>query len=108
MNETDDNEIIVVEDAPPTRRIHPAAFVAAGVVAFGLLVPLGWYLLGSRGDAGKPVPAPRSSMDDTTPQATGNQTLTLTPEQLQNAGVTIETVGEQLRSEEHTSELQSH
>lgn len=99
MNETEDKEIVVVEDRPTARRIHPAAIVAGAVAALGIILLLGWYLLGSSGEAGRPVPAPRNSMDDTTPQLTGNQTLTLTPEQIQNAGVTLETVGEQLAKE---------
>ncbi|HTH52241.1 MAG TPA: efflux RND transporter periplasmic adaptor subunit [Pyrinomonadaceae bacterium] len=99
MNETDEKEIVVVEDEPHPRGIHPAAFVVAGVAALGILLLLGWYFFGSRGEAGKPVPAPRSSMDDTTTQPVANQTLTLSPDQVKNAGITIETVGEQLSTE---------
>src|SRR5512140_3667774 len=99
MNERDEKEIIEVHEAATKRRIHPAAFIVAGVAALGVLLVLGWYFLGSRGDAGKPVPAPRSTMDETQMQPVANQTLTLTPEQIKNAGVTIETVGEQLSTE---------
>ena len=98
MNETDNNEIVELHDER-RRRIHPAAFAVAGVAALGLVLLLGWYFFGSRGESGKPVPAPRSSMDDTTPQSLANQTLTLTADQVKNAGVTIETVGEQLSTE---------
>ena len=99
IEERDDNEILVTEKANPRRRIHPAAFVVAGVAALGILILIGWYLLGSRGEAGKAVPAPRTSMDETTTQTIANQTLTLSPDQIKNAGVTIETVGEQLATE---------
>ena len=57
----DDKEIVVENDERPRRRIHPAAFAVAGVAALGILILIGWYLLGSRGEAGKPMPAPRSS-----------------------------------------------
>jgi RND family efflux transporter MFP subunit len=94
----DDKEIVLESNEPP-RRIHPAAYVVAGVAALGLLLLIGWYVLGSRSEAGKPVPAPPSSTDDTTPHTTADQTLTLSPDEIKNAGVTIETVGEQLASE---------
>lgn len=99
MNEIDEKEIADVAYERPKRRIHPAAFVAAGVVALLLLLLVGWYFFGSSGESGKPVPAPRSSMEETQGEPLTNQTLTLSPEQLQNAGVTIETVGEQLSTE---------
>lgn len=99
MNETDDTEIVVTDEERKRRRIHPAAFVVAGVAALGILLLLGWYFLASRGEGGKPVPAPRSSMDEATPQTIADQTLTLSPDQIKNAGITIETVGEQLSTE---------
>jgi len=46
---------------------------------------------------GKPVPAPRSVSFEETPSQqamSGDQTLTLSPEQVQRAGLKIETVGE--------------
>src|ERR1043165_5292165 len=98
MNENDEKEI-VVSDPVPTRRIHPAAFVVAGVAALGLLLLVGWYFLGNRGEAGKPVPAPRTSMDQPPADTTTNPTLILSPEQIKNAGITIETVGEQLATD---------
>ncbi|MBV9216748.1 MAG: efflux RND transporter periplasmic adaptor subunit [Acidobacteria bacterium] len=99
MNETGEKEIVEIEPAARRRRIHPAAFVVAGVAALGILVLLGWYLLGSRGESGKPVPAPRSTMDQPQAETTANPTLALTADQLKNASVTIETVGEQLSTE---------
>jgi cobalt-zinc-cadmium efflux system membrane fusion protein len=87
------------EEIRPVRtRIHPgliAALILAIVVVFLVL----WYFLGSSGEAGRPVPAPRTSVSDVTAPALTTQTLTLSPEQLQNAGITLETVGEQLSTE---------
>jgi RND family efflux transporter MFP subunit len=98
---TDGGEIIRHEEEyePVRRRIHPgliAALILAVVVVFFLC----WYMLrsGSTG-GGQPVPAPRSSMNDMPAETLTNKTLTLSPEQVQNAGVTIETVGEQLSTE---------
>jgi len=102
MKETDEIKVVKAEDAvvvPRKRRIHPAALVVTGVAALSLLILMAWYFFGARGELGKPVPAPRTSMDDTTAQSLANQTLTLSPDQVKNAGVTIETVGEQLSIE---------
>src|SRR5205807_4256270 len=54
------------------------------------------------GKAGKPVPAPRSVSFEKTPSQqamSGDQKLTLSPEQVQRAGLKIETVGESPSSE---------
>src|SRR5205807_2322483 len=54
------------------------------------------------GKAGKPVPAPRSVSFEETPSQqamSGDQKLTLSPEQVQRAGLKIETVGESPASE---------
>jgi cobalt-zinc-cadmium efflux system membrane fusion protein len=71
------------------------------IIAAITLVSIGGFaawLLWPR-QAGKPVPAPRSvSFAETSNQQTapaGDQRLTLTSEQLQRAGLKIETVGEQ-------------
>ena len=45
------------------------------------------------------MPAPRSSVSEVPTATLANQTLTLSPEQVQNAGMTIETVGEQLSTQ---------
>ncbi len=66
-------------------------------IVFAFLI--GWYFLSSTGDAGKPVPAPRTSVIDAPAETSADRTLTLSPEQIQNAGITIETVGEQLSTE---------
>lgn len=97
---TEDGELVRhEEEVPPVRRgIHPgliAALILAIVVVFFLL----WYFFGSSSEAGKPVPAPRSSVGDTPSESLANQTLTLSLEQVQSAGITIEPVGEQLSTE---------
>jgi len=69
------------------------AILAIGVVAVWLLWPR---------QAGKPVPAPRSvSFEESPaqPATTGEQKLTLTPEQVRSADFKIETVGERPSSE---------
>jgi cobalt-zinc-cadmium efflux system membrane fusion protein len=45
------------------------------------------------------VPSPRSSIVDTPSETSANRTITLSPEQVQNAGISIEAVGEQLSTE---------
>src|SRR5438067_7313442 len=64
-----------------------AIVVIVGVVAVWLLWPK---------QAGKPVPAPRtvSFEESSQPPTTGEQRLTLTPEQLRGVQLKIETVGE--------------
>lgn len=96
----DDGEIIRHEEevTPVRRRIHPG-LIAALILAIVVVLLLAWYFLASSGEAGKPVPAPRSSMTDAPVETPANQTLTLSPEQVQNAGIIIEPVGEQLSTE---------
>src|SRR4029077_18795300 len=78
------------------------ALLAVVVIAGAALVI---FLLRSRGDSGRPVPAPRSFTSDqsatqSTSVASSNEpTLTLVPEQLQRAGIKIETVGERMTGE---------
>jgi len=75
-----------------------------GVVAVAALSIAGiavWFFW--PGKAGKPVPAPRSvSFDEPGKQTaaiTGDQKLTLTPEQMQGGGLKIETAGERPTTE---------
>ena len=98
---TDDGEIVRHEEEfePVRRRIHPG-LIAALILAVVVIFFFGWYMLRSgTSGGGQPVPAPRSSMSETPAETLINKTLTLSPEQVQNAGVTIETVGEQLSTE---------
>ncbi|HKP46820.1 MAG TPA: efflux RND transporter periplasmic adaptor subunit [Pyrinomonadaceae bacterium] len=70
--------------------------IAVAAVAIVAVAFIAW-LLWPR-DAGKPVPAPRSVsfQESSGPQtaANGDKKLTLSPEQVQRAGLKIETVGE--------------
>lgn len=95
MNET---EVTGSTGDNAKRRIAPAAAVAAVVAILGILLLLGWYFLRDRGNAGKPVPSPRSSMNEPG-VVLSNETVTLSAEQARNAGITVESVGEQLSSE---------
>ena len=73
----------------------------AAIVAIAAVAILAWFLWPSR--TGKPVPAPRSVSFGESPgqqmTTAGDRKLTLTPEQLQRAGLKIETVGEKPSSE---------
>ena len=81
------------------RRTALVAIVA--VVAIAAIAVLAWLLW--PGKTGKPVPAPRSVSfgESSSPQTAtaGDQVLTLAPEQLQRAGLKIETVGERPSTE---------
>lgn len=79
--------------------------VAASLIGVALLAAGSiWYFAG-RSEAGKPVPPPRISSSDSPEVSTenvGDQTLTLSPTEVQNAGIVIESVGEQLSTESET------
>jgi RND family efflux transporter MFP subunit len=87
----------------PNRR-RPIAIVAVVAVVAAAAIALLLWLLIPRGNAGRPVPAPRNiGPDPTSNQANnptaGESTLTLAPEQAQRAGIKIETVGERASGE---------
>src|SRR5437867_4225336 len=103
QQETDRNVSVTpqrqVASAPSGRRttvVAIAAIVAIAAVAF-----VAWLLWPSKG--GKPVPTPRSvSFEESPgeqPTTTGEQKLTLSTDQLQRAGLKIETVGERPSTE---------
>ena len=98
MNESDETKVVTAEDenSPSQRRIHPAAFIVAGVAALGIVLLIGWYILAPRGETGKPVPAPRGSTDEPSAEQLTNKTIMLSPDQIKNAGIVTETIGEQL------------
>src|SRR3989440_1924254 len=79
-----------------------APIIVATVAIVAIVAIVAAFLLWPK-QAGKPVPAPRSvSFDESTrPQTAtaGDQVLTLAPEQLQRAGLKIETVGERPSTE---------
>jgi RND family efflux transporter MFP subunit len=84
-----------------TPKIPTAVVAIVAIVGIAAVAVLAWLLWPSR--AGKPVPAPRSVsfQESSSPQTatTGEQKLVLTLEQLQRAGLKIETVGEKPSSE---------
>jgi cobalt-zinc-cadmium efflux system membrane fusion protein len=84
-----------IGQAPRSKRNVVVASV--GIVAIAAVAIVAWLLWPSK--TGKPVPAPRSvSFEESSTPQTGNageQILTLAPEQVQRAGLKIETVGEQ-------------
>jgi membrane fusion protein, heavy metal efflux system len=106
MNDNNQKEIIETDESPPSRREGSTSQTPTGnrapvlaviaIVAIAAVAVLAWVLWPRQ--AGRPVPAPRSVSFETSssPQlaTTGEQKLTLTPEQLQRAGLKIETVGE--------------
>jgi cobalt-zinc-cadmium efflux system membrane fusion protein len=87
----------------PNRRRTIAIVAVVAVVAAAAIALLLWLLI-PRGNAGRPVPAPRNIGTDQ-PSNQGNNappgesTLTLAPEQAQRAGIKIETVGESASGE---------
>jgi cobalt-zinc-cadmium efflux system membrane fusion protein len=103
MNQQSEDQINVAVEANTSRARRRARnaivlVVVAGIFAAGLATWLFWP-----GKAGKPVPAPRSVSFEESPSQqtalTGEQRLTLTPEQVRSAGLKIETIGERPASE---------
>jgi RND family efflux transporter MFP subunit len=84
----------------PARQQKPAR-IAASILAVVLLgVALLFWFRNGDNQAGRPVPAPRSaSADEPASQTFAGQTITISREQIQTAGIKIETVGEQLTTE---------
>jgi membrane fusion protein, heavy metal efflux system len=84
-------------------RTKKAAILAVAAVAAVAAIALLLWLFIPRGSGGRPVPAPRNvGPDQTANQASntsGESTLTITPEQVQRAGIKIETVGERMSTE---------
>lgn len=98
-----DQDRDLVERSAPGRK-QRRLLISASILALLVVVSLAvWYLLSpSNNQAGKPVPAPRSvTVDQPTDSAaaTGGQTLTIAPEQIERAGIKTEIVGEQLALE---------
>lgn len=95
-------------DGPSSPRLNRRTMIiagsVAGIVGIALLGVLLWYL-SSSGEAGRPVPPPKISASETPEGSTenlGDQTITLSPIEIQNAGITVETVGEQLSAQSET------
>jgi RND family efflux transporter MFP subunit len=93
------------ETASAKRRQIKPQFIAAALIAVAALAGiLLWYFAGADSQAGKPVPAPRTvSFDQENAEGATipvGQTITIQPDQLQNADIKIETVGEQINTEQ--------
>ncbi len=104
MNEEEREDIIGElprdDETVPNRMPMIIAVSAVGVLIFGGLVY--WYFRG--GGEGQPVSAPRTvsfgdSTSGQTPEAQGEETVTIQPDQVDKIGLKIETVGETLSSE---------
>lgn len=100
-HETNRDELVTplpeMAAAPRGRRTTLVAIMA--IVAVAAVALAAWLLW--PGKAGKPVPAPRSVSGESPGEqpATGEQKLKLSPDQLQRAGLKIETVGERPSAE---------
>ena len=81
-------------------------FIVVAFSAFALLVLIivFWFWQRQRSDAGRPVPAPRTvtfgESNSASPPTTGEQIITLAPEQAERAGIKTELVGEKLSGAE--------
>jgi RND family efflux transporter MFP subunit len=101
MNE-ENNEEIIVEETPNRKPLY----VALAVIGVLVIAALSYWLLRSR-DTEQIVQAPRtvSFGDNSNSQSsdtTGEQTVTIQPDQVNKIGLKIETVGETLSSEAMT------
>ena len=110
-NEPENLETVAVEENETVKRSknpfwkQTPFLIAASIAALAVLGMGAWILTGSGdGQAGKPVPAPRSNEFEQQKVLPAGQTLTLQPEQLKNAGLKIETVGEQINTSETTAQ----
>jgi RND family efflux transporter MFP subunit len=105
MNETPDNNNQTGDASRrsgESRTAKPAMVAVVAVVAVAAIALLLWLFI-PRGSSGRPVPAPRTiGPDQNANQASntsGDSTLTITPEQVQRAGMKIETVGERVSTD---------
>src|SRR4030095_5453305 len=104
MNETPETkkEAAIRSDPNESRSRKIAIVAVVAVVAVAVLALLLWRFI-PRGNAGRPVPAPRNIGQDQAPgqagSASGESTLTIAPEQAQRAGIKIETVGERVSTD---------
>jgi RND family efflux transporter MFP subunit len=103
MNEENKADIVDAETDPREKVNRKPFYIAAAIIGVLIVGALAFWLLIGR-ETGQVVPPPRNvSFDDNNGQQTsGNgeeQTITIPPEQVDRAGITIETVGETLSSE---------
>jgi len=105
QDDSSTREEIVAEKSAKRPARGPAIVIIVAVFALAAVAVIAILLLRAR-QAGKPVPAPRTVSFEESPSqpvaVTGDQKLTLSPEQVQAAGLKIETVGERPSSEATT------
>jgi len=93
---------LATDDRHKDRTRKTAAVAVVAVVAVAAIAVILWLFV-PRGSSGRPVPAPRSIGPDQTANQAGNtseeSTLTITPEQVQRAGIKTEPVGERISTE---------
>ena len=102
---SDDTEIRNAEVSSSKRHINRTVIVAVGGLVLIIAVVVGWVMLRSQsGGAGRSVPAPRDIPNEqtSTPRAE-DQTITVSPEVVQRAGIKIEPVGEQVSTDTASS-----
>jgi RND family efflux transporter MFP subunit len=105
MSETPEikRETTGAANAHDEKRTSKTAIVAVVAVLSIAAIALVLWLFIPRGSGGRPVPAPRTiGPDQNSNQASstsGDSTLTITPEQVQRAGIKIETVGERVSTD---------
>jgi cobalt-zinc-cadmium efflux system membrane fusion protein len=92
-----DSEIIDGSEPSTNRKL---LYIASAVIGVLVLGALGFWFLRGR-DNGSIVPSPRNVIfgDNAQTTDTGEQTITLQPDQIEKIGLKIETVGETLSSE---------
>lgn len=103
---TQEDDFEPIDEASRGRSRQQKIVIAGvtAVAAIGLISLIVWYFVRSD-EAGRPVPAPTISSDDPSSSSgtiTADETLTLSATEVENAGLTIETVGEQLSAESET------
>lgn len=95
----ENNDEIIAEETPN----HKPLYIALAVIGVLVIGALGFWFLRNR-DPGQVVPAPRTvtfgdNSNGQASDATGEQTITIQPDQVEKIGLKIETVGETLSSE---------
>ncbi len=106
IKEIETNE--TASTSQPNSRVKPM-YIALGILGalvLGLILFL--FLRIKESGGGQPVPAPRTvsfgeSNNGGTSMTSGEQTITLEPEQIERAGIKTEVVGEQLSTESATA-----
>ena len=105
MNEPQESKkqtALATDDRHKDRTRKTAAVAVVAVVVVAAIAVILWLFI-PRGSGGRPVPAPRSIGPDQTANQAGNtseeSTLTITPEQVQRAGIKIDPVGERISTD---------